>query len=103
MGRRHYGDDAPMKSLLPALVLMAGSAQAQTFDILPAPPGDSRTIAATVIGEKRDSSECGVIRAAERAGDGTILAICENGAVFRIFVIAALGPQAFQCNGGEVC
>ena len=76
-------------------VITASPAYAQ---IGPAPEGEATVIAQKVIQAKHDSSACPLVVVAQRVGDGSIKALCNNRETFRVFYLREVGVVAMRCS-----
>lgn len=70
-------------TLLLALVPLVASAQ--SYQVLPAPPGDAKTVALRVIREAEHP--CPKLTEAKRSADGSLLARCSNGEKYLVFSV----------------
>jgi hypothetical protein len=66
--------------LIASAPLIAG---AQSYQVLPAPPGDAKTVALDVIREAEHP--CPKLTDAKRSADGSLLARCSNGEKYLVF------------------
>ena len=66
-----------------------------------APNGEAAVVAQRVIRENFDASDCALVTFANRYGDGSIKALCDNGESFRIFTISGVGPVAMRCSAAD--
>jgi len=86
---RHLHPIDASKVLLAAVSAMllvgTGAAGAQTFQTLPAPPGDAAEVALRAIREAEHP--CPKLTRASRLPDQTIVAVCTNRENYRIFSI----------------
>lgn len=77
---------AVLRAALSAMLLVGtGAAVAQTFQTLPAPPGDAADVALRVIREAEHP--CPRLARASRLPDQTIVAVCTNRESYRVFSI----------------
>lgn len=73
-----------MRYAIASIFLLASSYASATVQVLPAPTGDSATVARRII---RDNfPKCEHISSAVRQSDGGIRAICD-GEMYRVFVV----------------
>ena len=86
--RRPEGN--PSNAVSPAPV-SAGSPRSQ-----PLPDGDPISIATTAIAEAEHS--CGAVIEADRLGDGSIRAVCDNGEEYRVTHLEGVGRVAMKCS-----
>ena len=63
----------------------------------PAPQGDAAAVARRIIKDKFDETACPAVTKANRLGDGSISAVCNNGERFRVFSMQT-GPMAVKCS-----
>jgi hypothetical protein len=77
-------------------MLSATQVAAQTVG--PAPEGEAAVVAQRIILDNFDPPDCPLVVAANRLGDGSIKAICNNNESFRIFSVQEVGPVALKCS-----
>lgn len=82
-----------------AAMLLASQAVAQTLG--PAPDGDAAVVAQRVILENFDEPDCPLVVKADRLGDGSIKAFCNNDESFRVFSVQGAGNMALKCSVAE--
>ena len=78
------------------VAIMALPAYAQ---IRPAPEGEATVTAQMIIHAEFDGSACPRVVAAQRVGDGSIKALCNNRETFRGFFLELDAVVALQCSG----
>lgn len=64
----------------------------------PAPSGNPAVVAQRIIHANFDNKDCPLVTKADRLGDGSIKAVCNNGETFRVFSVQAIGPVAMKCS-----
>jgi tetratricopeptide (TPR) repeat protein len=82
------------------LTFAAVPALAAQLSVEPAPDGDPKVVAATVISLTFDPPYCPSVARASRLDDGSIKAACSNGEIFWIFSIRNK-PLALRCSIAE--
>ena len=88
----------PKTPLVCALMtLLLGATPAWPQAVRPAPDGPPAAVAQHVIQENFDPSLCPHVVKAERLGDGSIRATCNNGGIFRVLTVRS-GPLAIRCS-----
>ena len=80
-------------------IFLASSALAQTIG--PAPAGEPSVVAQKVIQKDFETSVCSLVVESRRLGDGSIMALCNNGERFRVFSVQSIGPVALRCSAAE--
>lgn len=85
--RVHLIDASKILLAVMSAILLAGAdaVQAQTFQTLPAPPGDAADVALRVI--RKAEHPCPRLARASRLSDETIVAVCTNRESYRVFSI----------------
>lgn len=78
---------------LSALLVAVATQRADAQHSSAAPQGDPKFVARALI----DLEDCPAVVAAERLGDGSIKAVCNNGEEFRVFIVPGLGPVPLRC------
>ena len=64
----------------------------------PAPQGEATMVAQEIILRNFDKTDCPLVTAAIRLGDGSILAECSNRERFRVFYMQTVGNVAARCS-----
>lgn len=86
-----------------ASIFTAGAAVAQSFQVLPAPPGESTAVALRVIREAEHP--CPRVVRASRAQNQSILAVCSNKESYLVFSIrkssGAVMDVAMKCSAAR--
>lgn len=84
-------------------ILAAGAAVAQSFQVLPAPPGESTAVALRVI--RGAEHPCPRVVHASRAQNQSILAVCSNKETYLVFSIrkssGAVMDVAMKCSAAQ--
>lgn len=69
------------------------------LQIAAAPAGDPATVAKQVTDTNEQS--CASVKRAARIGDGSILAVCQDGTRYLVFTEKTVGPVALNCNAAK--
>lgn len=89
--------------VLAAGLIPLGLAHAQSYQVLPAPPGDPVAVATRVIREAEHA--CPKVTRASRSGDQSILAACSNKETYLVFSIRKSGGAvmdvAMKCSAAR--
>ena len=81
-----------------AIIVSVVSFGAAAQNTGPAPAGEAKAVAASVI--KEAEHPCPKIASAKRVSDGSINAKCSNGETYRVFTVQAR-PVALRCSAAR--